>query len=56
MQIKNKYQKALEMILKQKYEDLSEFMYCVSTLQELILIAHKHGIVEDKIDENEQAC
>lgn len=47
IETKNKYQKALEMILKQKYEDLSEFIYCVSTLQELIIIAQENGIIEE---------
>ena len=36
------------MILKQKYDDFSEFMLCVSTLQELILIAQANGIIEDE--------
>lgn len=44
----NKYQEALNMILKQKYEDLSEFISCIATLQELIFIAKDNGIIENE--------
>lgn len=48
IETKNKYQKALEMILKQKYEDFSEFMLCMATLQELIILSVEAGVIENE--------